>query len=68
VWDVLNEPFSSLLFQEKFGSDRAGYYQMLADLFKEVKRLAPNPSCSSTTPGRRASLSSAPSSSPSPAS
>jgi GH35 family endo-1,4-beta-xylanase len=39
VYDVMNEPFGSLLFQQKFGNDRNAYYQMLADLFKEVKRL-----------------------------
>jgi GH35 family endo-1,4-beta-xylanase len=41
VYDVMNEPFGSLLFQQKFGADRDGYYQMLADLYKEVKRLDP---------------------------
>jgi hypothetical protein len=41
VYDVMNEPFGSLLYQQKFGADREGYLQMLADLYKEVKRLDP---------------------------
>ena len=40
-WDVLNEPFGSLVCSAKFGDDRDAYYQLLADLYKEVKRLDP---------------------------
>jgi len=42
IYDVLNEPFGSLWLQEKFGNDREGYLQLLADVFKEVKRIDPS--------------------------
>lgn len=42
VYDVMNEPFGSLVYQLKHGSDQNAYFQMQADLFNRVKKLAPN--------------------------